>query len=93
MRQILDACPTLTIMKNTMCTEIKEDAVVATKKDGTDTEIKADTVIFAAGMKSKTDEANKFFGYVQDTNIIGDANRVGTIWEATHDGYYISAQL
>ncbi len=47
----------------------------------------------AVGMKSKTDEANSFYGYVQDTNIIGDANRVGTIWNTAEDGYYIAAHL
>ena len=44
-------------------------------------------------MKSRLDEANSFFGIVQDTNIIGDCQRVGTIWTATEDGYYIAANL
>jgi hypothetical protein len=44
-------------------------------------------------MKSNLEEANSFYGYVQDTSIIGDANRVGTVWEATHDGYFISQKL
>ena len=55
--------------------------------------IKADTVILAVGMKSRTDEANTFYGYLQDTNIIGDCQRVGTIWTASEDGYYIAANL
>ena len=55
--------------------------------------IKADTVILAVGMKSRTDEANTFYGYVQDTNIIGDCQRVGTIWTASEEGYYIAANL
>ena len=44
-------------------------------------------------MKARTDEANTFFGIAQDTNIIGDANRVGTVWNAMEDGCYISAGL
>ena len=67
--------------------------VTAASKDGEEFEIKADTIIFAAGMKARTDEANTFFGIAQDTNIIGDANRVGTVWNAMEDGYYISAGL
>ena len=44
-------------------------------------------------MKSRRDIANEFYGIVQDTNIIGDANRPATVAEATHDGYYVSASL
>ncbi|MGN1344742.1 MAG: FAD-dependent oxidoreductase [Traorella sp.] len=55
--------------------------------------IHVDTVIIAAGMISRIDEANEFYGIVQDTNIIGDAQRVGTIWNAQEDGYYICAHM
>ena len=53
----------------------------------------ADTVIISVGMKSRRDIANEFYGIVQDTNIIGDANRLATVAEATHDGYYVRASL
>lgn len=81
------------VMLNTSCNEIKDNEVIASDRQNNIYTIKADTVILAAGMRSRKDEANSFFGYVQDTNIIGDANKVGTVWEATHDGYYISAKL
>lgn len=73
--------------------EIKEKSVVISDKNRCISEIEADTVIFAAGMKSRIDEAHSFYGIIQDTNIIGDANRVGNIWMASEDGYYISASL
>ena len=44
-------------------------------------------------MRSKIDEANGFYGICQDTNVIGDADRVGTIWTASESGYYIAAHL
>ena len=62
----------------------EEGFVTAASKDGEEFEIKADTIIFAAGMKARTDEANTFFGIAQDTNIIGDANRVGTVLSLIH---------
>ena len=89
----MEKCCTLTVMTETKCISIEKEFVLADSKEGEKFKIKADTVIFAAGMKSRTDEANTFFGIVQDTNIIGDANRVGTVWNAMEDGYYISAGL
>lgn len=83
----------LTAITNISCREIREHSVTAETEDGNVKEFPADTVIFAAGMKSRIDEANEFYGIAQDTNIIGDANRVGTVWNALEDGYYISANL
>lgn len=44
-------------------------------------------------MKARRSMANSFYGIVQDTNIIGDANRPATVLEATSDGYYVAAKL
>lgn len=83
----------LTAITNISCREIREHSVTAETGDGNVKKFPADTVIFAAGMKSRIDEANEFYGIAQDTNIIGDVNRVGTVWNALEDGYYISANL
>ena len=93
LRQKMDSLKNLKIMLNTSCKEIKDSEVIIEDKNANESIIKVDTVILATGMKSRKDEANSFFGYVQDTNIIGDANRPATVWEATHDGYYVSAKL
>ena len=90
----MDKCgDRLTALTEVSCTEIHEKSVTIRKKNGEMEEIPADTVIFAAGMRSRLDEANEFFGITQDTDIIGDANRVGTVWNASEDGYYVSANL
>lgn len=86
-------CSNLITHIKTAVQEIKEKTVVVKDSEGNIFEVAADTVIFAAGMRSRKDEANTFFGITQDTNIIGDANRVGTIWTASEDGYYIAAHL
>ena len=82
----------LTAYINASTQEICKDFVKIVV-NGEEKIIKADTVILATGMKSRLDEANAFYGYVQDTNIIGDCQRVGTIWTASEDGYYIAAHL
>lgn len=91
--QMMKECENLKVMTGTKCMEITDNHVIAVNSEGKELSLKAETVILAAGMRSNTDEANAFFGYVQDTNIIGDANRPGTVWEATHDGYYVSALI
>ena len=81
------------IMLETSCKEIEDGKVRIERKDGSFGEIGADHVILAAGMKSRSKEANEFFGVVQDTNLIGDCRRVGTILEATEDGYFMTATV
>lgn len=94
LRREMDKCgDRLTALTEVSCTEIHEKSVTIRKKNGEMEEIPADIVIFAAGMRSRLDEANEFFGIIQDTDIIGDANRVGTVWNASEDGYYVSANL
>ena len=80
------------ILLESECKEIHSNMIIVETKDGIKT-IYADTVIISVGMKSRRDIANEFYGIVQDTNIIGDANRPATVAEATHDGYYVSASL
>ena len=80
------------ILLESECKEIHSNTIIVETKDGIKT-IYADTVIISVGMKSRRDIANEFYGIVQDTNIIGDANRPATVAEATHDGYYVSASL
>ena len=89
----MDKCDNLKVMLNTKAEKIEPDGVVVKDPSGNEIKIPATTIIFAAGMKSLREEANDMFGVVQDTNIIGDAQKVGTVFTATEDGYYIAAHL
>lgn len=82
----------LEILKEAQCTKIGDD-YAEVKMDDKIITLKADNVILAVGMMARRNLANSFYGLIQDTNIIGDANRVGTVAEATQDGYYASATL
>ncbi|MCR4856437.1 MAG: FAD-dependent oxidoreductase [Erysipelotrichaceae bacterium] len=86
-------CEDLHVYTYTNVKEITKEGVIVSDRDGKERLIKADTVVMAVGMKSRIDEANSFYGIVQDTNVIGDANRVGTVWTASEDGYYIAAHM
>ena len=90
---VMKECENLKTYTYTSAQRITKTGVEVKDKEGNTFELPADTIVMAVGMKSKTDEANSFYGYVQDTNIIGDANRVGTIWNTAEDGYYIAAHL
>lgn len=88
----MEACSTLAAYTDSQVQEISDGGVVVSHA-GETLHIEADTLIFAAGMKSRIDESNEFYGICQDTIVIGDANRVGTVWTATEDGYYAAAHL
>ena len=71
----------------------EETQRVITLRDGQEQIVKADTVIYAVGMKSKREEALAFYGITPQTAVIGDCKRVGRVMEATHDGYFFAMSL
>lgn len=78
----------ITIMTETECTDIKQNGIsikdVNTEKAG---EIKADTVIIAAGFIPKEDEAESFRQSAYDFWKIGDCNKVRKVFQAMREGY------
>ena len=90
--QRLEEAGNVNILLQAECRVINQTSVIV-YHEGIEKQIKADTVIIAVGMKARRDLANSFYGLVQDTNIIGDANRPATVAEATHDGYFVSASM
>lgn len=90
--QQIEERPGIELLTSARCTKVNADGMTV-EIDGMDQSIPADTVILAAGMRSRRDIANILYGLVQDTNVIGDARRVGTVAEATHSGYYAAATL
>ncbi|HWQ80226.1 MAG TPA: FAD-dependent oxidoreductase [Anaerovoracaceae bacterium] len=88
----LGQCGNLDILTEAECTKIGDDFVEVRTGDGIRT-VRADNVILSVGMRARRELANSFYGLVQDTNMIGDANRPATVAEATQDGYYASASL
>lgn len=90
---LLEPLTNVKILLKSSCKRIEDGKVVVEMPDHTEREIETDNVILAVGMREERDKANLFFGIAQDTNLIGDCNRVGTILEATEAGYFMTATV
>lgn len=69
------------------CTAIREDGVVYVDASGAEHTVRAGSVIIAAGMKSKTDEAFAFGALNRRMLLIGDCHTVSDIQVAVRSGY------
>jgi 2,4-dienoyl-CoA reductase-like NADH-dependent reductase (Old Yellow Enzyme family)/thioredoxin reductase len=75
-----------------VCTKVNEDSVVYSKND-IDTQIKADNIILAAGMKAKREEADSFMNSAPYFRIIGDAHNARTVEMAVREGYFAGVNI
>jgi pyruvate/2-oxoglutarate dehydrogenase complex dihydrolipoamide dehydrogenase (E3) component len=75
------------------CKEVLDDGVRCQFKDGTEKVIKADTVVFASGMRANSDEAAKFLGLAPYVRTIGDCRMVGKIKHCVTSGYYAAIDI
>jgi len=73
------------VMLKTVCVKINENSIVV--KSECDDELIVDSVIISTGIRPKTKEAYDFYGIIEDTIMIGDANKTGNIIDATFDGH------
>lgn len=71
---------------NTTVAEIKPDGVVIRAADGTESFHEADTVLYAAGMKARTDVVEALRGTVPWFVTVGDAKRPRFILNAVYEG-------
>ena len=71
------------------CTEIRTDGVSGVDREGKETFLPADTVLAALGMQSKSAEAQALAEAAGQAQVfvIGDCNKAGKIYRATHDAY------
>lgn len=72
-------------------TEITENTVKA--KGITDMEFPADTVVVATGSKPVIGLRDTLIGGEFDVKVVGDAGKIGTVLDATADGYEIGRSL
>lgn len=69
------------------CTKINEQGVYATDSDGKEVFFPCDTVIMAAGMRSRSAEVDALRPLVREYYVVGDAGKPGKIMNATRDAY------
>lgn len=80
------------IYTDTRCVEVTPNGVIAECK-GERMTLPADTVIVAAGMRSKSETAYALGAVCPVFRVIGDCNRPGKILEAVRDGYFAALDI
>lgn len=72
---------------NAVCTAVTADGVTYVDADGNEQTVTAGTVVIAAGMQPKNDEALAFAALNKKLFLIGDCHTVGNIQTAVRSGY------
>jgi hypothetical protein len=78
---------------HTRCIEIASGAVVLKNDQNGTWSVPVDSVVIAAGVISRREEADAFYGITPDTFLIGDCNKPAKIMEAIFEGYAIASRL
>lgn len=72
---------------NAVCTAVTADGVTYVDADGNEQTVTAGTVVIAAGMQPKNDEALAFAALNKKLFLIGDCHTVGNVQTAVRSGY------
>lgn len=94
-RILLEENENFTAILGAKCKSIEKGSVCYYDADGTEKTAKADSIIFAAGMKAKTDLADSFVFDcdVPEWTMVGDCIRARTVEEATAEAYNAAMEL
>lgn len=88
-----EKCEQFTGICNARVTAITEDGVRYLDKDGGEQTVTADTVIIAAGMRARIDEALQYAGVSKYYYRVGDCRQVGNIQKCMRTAYLSASQL
>ena len=75
---------------NTKCSSIEKDGVLVIDGDGNSRRLEADTVVLAAGMKSRSEIREAFRDTAFDIIAIGDCVKPRNVHDAVAEGYNAS---
>ncbi len=78
---------------NALVTEITEAGVTYKDKEGKENFIPCGSVVLAAGMKAKQEEAMTFMNGAARTHMIGDCNKVGCIQTGLRTAYALGNNI
>lgn len=92
-REAWEAVDNLSAHLNIKVTGINGSSVSYTDANGEAVTVKADTVVIAAGTRSKTDEALSFYNKAGDFYIIGDCDKPGSLMSALRNAFYIANSI
>ncbi len=74
---------------NTTVKEITPEGVIC-EKDGEEFLVKADSVVIAVGFRAPYDKVDALCDKVDEYYILGDCKKVGQIYDAINNGYYMA---
>lgn len=77
----------ITIMKKTRCTRITEEGLFCVTADGEEVEVKAGSVVIAAGMRARTEVVENLRFACDEFEWVGDCKRPRQIRHAILEGY------
>ena len=83
----VDSTPGITQAAGQRCTAITASSVTAVDADGNEHVYPADTVVMAAGMRSRSSEVEALRPLVPEFYVIGDARRASKVMLAVRDAY------
>ena len=83
----VDSTPGITQAAGQRCTAITASSVTAVDADGNEHVYPADTVVMAAGMRSRSSEIEALRPLVPEFYVIGDARRASKVMLAVRDAY------
>lgn len=85
--------PNFSFVTNAQTLEITGHTVRYRKKDGSEAEIPADSVVISGGRKADTEFALSFYGSANDFFLIGDCKRPGNVQKCMRMAYAAAARL
>ena len=75
------------VLTSSSCTNIGKDSVTVRHADGTEETFPCDSVVLAAGMRSRSDEVERLRPLVNTFCVVGDARQAKNVMMAVRDGY------
>lgn len=72
---------------------ITESRAVVTDPDGSSTELPADTVVVAVGLRPDLSSIEPLLDVVPESYLVGDARGVGNIGAANHDAFNVAVEV
>lgn len=79
--------PKFSFVCSAKCLEITEEGVIYQTADGNKYTVKADTVIYSTGMKSRWDDALNLYWPGKEIYLLGDCAKPGSVQTCTRDAY------